>query len=1058
VVTLGGMFWTDSGRNVLLSCVTSFLETKNIILRIDGVDKKVTKIREIYIHLPSGLELFFSNIILSRKSLLNKSSAYVGTFTLRKPSTVASAAGSIDAVSVLMELKFFLKDLFIEKAILNLENKIYLLNDFNYRSEKNEDFLSFKINETILAEITINLETMNYRLAAQNDIIKIRSRGVYKDFMTDIRIDSAAVEYQNHVYGFCGNLYPTAKRIILKTKIDIEDLPNFNAIPFFISKSFKDVSGSLDIDCNFSKELACVIHAVFNKSETILGGIDCIYKNNRAEIVGDVEWINIFGYNFSTLKCKIDDEKNTEIHLVGKDFEINTDIKFSDNILVKKLELSNTNGFLKSTQPFFVNDNPNCSFTFDFSQLSFLNKITPIFGAGRGNFTYKDRKFSGQGDFAKLFFQNHEFYSLSICGNRDNFQLTAEQGRVFGLRMGDLRLKISGQYFTLSSKINDDGTLKAVGEISESFKKISLKEGKISLPNNEIRLDTCILDAAANNHRIKCTLYDKKEPGEAQLNLSSQEIFCAFKAFPLARFLKLFDWKFPICRLDGDLKLKLENKNFVGNGKMTLSKLAAHKQNLEINLGITNAGTKVHANLKNKNDLVEISAFFPILLRNDGSISRNAHSNLLDCRIVVNAQLERLLELPDSIVIRGCLDGNFLIAGNFSNPTISGKAQLKKAYIAVKDILLKDGLICLTADGNNIISAKGEFMDYKRKKATISGEGRLFFNETIPNINTNLHLKFDNFALFDSDDLKIDIDGEGTMNGPLQEMLIRGKVLVPKCRIQDLTFVENELELLIENDIYLNNNPKNKEGSSFFKYDVSMHCPNIEFVGKIFNIFLKGDLELSSYREKGTLAGELKLCGGKLDLFGKRMMFTKGEVVFLKEFPFEPKASLSCQRNLGNINVMLDIKNSPRKGISLNLHSSPSYSIEMILSKMLFGKESKYLSVSEAVQLANVITSFKQRGYIFSVLNTFQDMGVIDNVSFACGNDQSTSLYSNSQNISSPNNINVSAGKYIHDNVYISINKKDNGASFDIDFSVTPKTSIKANTKGEVGLSWKYRY
>ncbi len=50
------------------------------------------------------------------------------------------------------------------------------------------------------------------------------------------------------------------------------------------------------------------------------------------------------------------------------------------------------------------------------------------------------------------------------------------------------------------------------------------------------------------------------------------------------------------------------------------------------------------------------------------------------------------------------------------------------------------------------------------------------------------------------------------------------------------------------------------------------------------------------------------------------------------------------------------------------------------------------------------------------------------------------------------------AGKYISDNVFISVNKKDQETSFDVDISVGSNTSIKANSLGEVGVSWKFRY
>jgi autotransporter translocation and assembly factor TamB len=512
------------------------------------------------------------------------------------------------------------------------------------------------------------------------------------------------------------------------------------------------------------------------------------------------------------------------------------------------------------------------------------------------------------------------------------------------------------------------------------------------------------------------------------------------------------------CKLSGNLKLKSKNGNFLGEGKFFLSKLAANRQDLEVSIRMAQDGVRIGAHVTNPEEFLKISAYLPINWRSDGSIRRNMHDNLLDCRIAANTHLERLLELPDNSDLRGNLIGNFHITGNFSYPMISGKAQLQRAFIAIGDVTLKNGTISLTAEGGNVISARAEFVDYKKKKATVSGSGKLFFNGVIPNIDTNLHLKFNDFALFDSDDIKIDIIGEGCMKGPIDSMIIQGNVVVPKCTIQDFTSAESELDIAIENDTYLNDTKKNGEKKDFFKYDISMHCPNVEFAGSIFKMHLRGDLLLSTHQEKRTLSGELKLFDGKLDLFGKRMTFIDGKVVFLREYPFDPKASFNCQRNFGDISVGLNIKNSPGKGVSLNLYSSPSHTTDMILSKMLFGKESRYLTITEAVQLAHAVASLNQHGYIFSVLNTFQNIGVVDNVSFANSDNQSSSLYLDSQNTSTQNNINVSAGKYIHDNVYVSANKKGETTSFDIDFSITPKISVKANTKGEAGLSWKYRY
>jgi translocation and assembly module TamB len=187
------------------------------------------------------------------------------------------------------------------------------------------------------------------------------------------------------------------------------------------------------------------------------------------------------------------------------------------------------------------------------------------------------------------------------------------------------------------------------------------------------------------------------------------------------------------------------------------------------------------------------------------------------------------------------------------------------------------------------------------------------------------------------------------------------------------------------------------------------------------------------------------------------MLFIKGYANFFQEYPFDPDAFFSCRRNFDDVRIVLDIKNVPGKGGSLDLYSNPTYPKDVVLSKMIFGKELKYLSIGELAQLANAATSLKQRGYILSMFNAFQDMGIVDNISFTGGDNQSHRLYSDTQN-STANNVNVSAGKYIHDNIYVSVNKKEDGATLDLDFSITPRISIKANTSGEAGVSWRYRY
>ncbi|MBR1734399.1 MAG: translocation/assembly module TamB domain-containing protein, partial [Alphaproteobacteria bacterium] len=351
----------------------------------------------------------------------------------------------------------------------------------------------------------------------------------------------------------------------------------------------------------------------------------------------------------------------------------------------------------------------------------------------------------------------------------------------------------------------------------------------------------------------------------------------------------------------------------------------------------------------------------------------------------------------------------------------------------------------------------------KNNKLMASGTGKIFFKNLIPNIDTNVKLSCDDFKLFNSDDLEIAIKGTGKITGLINDLLISGDIELTKCKIQKMDTGSNNKNdgIIIENEINIDKQPSNTEinKEDFCRYDISMKCPKVSVIGNLFNIIFEGNLHLGSYKHQATLSGLLKLKKGKLNLFGKRLLMRKGEVEFFEKYPFDPTVSIFCSNNFNGMIVYLKIKNTPEKGVSFNLYSTPNYSQDIILSQMLFGKEMKYLSVSEAAQFAQAMSSLKQKGYIFSILNTLKIGGIIDSITFSNPNEQTQMLNKNSQTSSNKENINIRAGKYISDNLFISVNKTaDEKAYFDIDYSLTPTISVKANTNGEAGISWKYKY
>jgi hypothetical protein len=1092
VTIFTGMFFFDAGRRALLDLAGIFVRICGAELVVDGV--KGQRIQTIHTRFRDGTELTFYDTVFWKGNFSDGISIESEKFVLK---TTRDENSDLNpdfirrVLSAAATARFFVKSLFVKTGTVYVGSETYSPEALCYKFENRTLMFSCQTDKTSLLNIALERgdgewtlgrvlfestekaggilsvqyperKTAKYKLDLRIGRFKVASEGCWEDFMSEVRVEAAGLEYGGRVYNFSGSLYPAKCGVSLEVCIDPERLPGFAALPQVIAENFKGVSGRLRLEGDFRKKFRCRGDFVLEKFGTRIGNLSCKFDNNAGSIVGDISRIKIGRFDFSSLICEIKDKESAEITLLGKEFKIFANLKSKDRILAEKLELRVPGGFLKLSEPFLIAPESSGSFDFNFDGPVFSD--VRIFGVGSGSFAFGKNKISAQGSCKKLKLNDHRFYSTKVFLENDVFRITSEGAKIFGMRLKNAKLEKTGEKIDLSAEVNATGILKASGKVSEDFRKISTEEGRITFPQQEIRLEECLLDAKVDNCRVRCSVYDLKKDkkhGDADLRLIGGEAVCAFNAFPVSRIAHLFNCNIPSCLLSGELKLKSDGEFLAGGGKLRISNLAAHMREIETDWNISRKGIKIDAELKDPQDQFNVSAFLPAVLKSSGRFRENPHDNALDCRLKANVLLERVLELPDNSDLRGRFLCDCRITGSLSDPKVFGNAALRDAGITVGDVLLQNGTISLIGDGKHGVKLlTAEFVDRHGKKTTASGGGRLFFNGIIPNIDLDLNLRFDNFILFDADDLKIEIKGNGSMKGPINDLTVAGNITIPKCEVQNFSSEENlaTAGITVENDPYLRIRKKDQDEGDFLKYDIYMHCHDVKFVGDIFEMHLKGDLRLKTEEKKKTFTGELKLFDGKLDLFGKRMKFVRGKAIFLKDFLFDPEAYFTCQRNFGEISVELNIKNVPNKGMSLDLHSSPAYTQDVILSKMLFDKDSRNLTMGEAAQLAHAVAGLNSKGYIFSVLNMLRDTGVVDRISFIGAEDvKSDSLYANFQNASS-DNTGVSAGKYIHDNIYISVNKKKEIMSFDIDVSLTPKISVKASSDGEAGISWKYRY
>lgn len=1075
VVGFVGMWYVDSSRQALLDCISDYLqEHYQVEVRVRGVNKSLTRINEIFVRRSDGMEVLISDIAISQRSLLTPISICVEKLSF----TVSNAKGSSEVspkevLPTVQLVKRYIENLQIKHGYLHFaNNQTYCLNNLQYSSMSNKDFISGSIGEDKLFKIDINwnesgkiyVENMwgvsgvlsinnlnsdlvTCDLSAKNEDFEITASGVVLNCYDSVTVNDISVKYDNRIYKGSGVI--TQKYVQLTSQLDLTG-PDFisllqNVKAHVVAKYYFDGKGQADVTLKNDQE--CI------------GKLQGLYNNDRLDVYGDVSKIKLYGYRFDKINCSVKNFQDIELVVTGDDMKISSSMHLGKNLLVKSAALISSKGVINTLSPFYVDDDLKCEINFDISQLNLFNGFAPLEGSGSGSLVYKKGKLLGNAKFSKIEYNKQvAIYDMKISSNLQGADCSADTVNLSDLSLKRFRLNIADKCLKISSSVNDRGSLEIDGNYCEGV-GVSDINGYISVPNAKLSIKDGTLDFINKIYEVKCFLLGKKKQscGSASIAWSQQKCDLSFDKFQLTKLAEIYgrsDFKLVI---DGKAQLRSHNGVFIGNGQFTCHSSMFGPNALSIGVDVSKNDAKMKLNIKEKTDFLTADVTLPVSISASGDFINKP--GRLGCRIFGKMPLEKLFKQTDQLDLKGNLDCNVSISGSIDNPITTGAVKLSNAYIAAGDLVLKNGNISLVGKGDRIIVSDSYFVDDDKHKAVISGEGRVFFKNWIPDIKTALQLQFSNFRLFDSETMKIVIDGRGQMTGPISNLKLTGKIAVPKCEIHnDSTDDNSKSEIEFENLVYPGQASNADGGGDVFEYQIDLHCPKVQFIGDFFNVDLGGDLVLSSYLKRATLIGDLQVKKGRLNLFGKRMIFTNGKVTFLKEFPFNPKAELVCRRSFGDMTVQLHIRNTPADGLKVQLSSNPSYSEDVILSTMMFGKEMKYLSIGEAAQLAHALASLNKRGYKLSILNAIQDFGLVDSISFSTSTADSSDLYTNTQSSASETNINVSAGKYIHDKIYVSVNKKDEETTFDIDVTLSPTVSLKANTAGEVGVSWKYRY
>lgn len=226
-------------------------------------------------------------------------------------------------------------------------------------------------------------------------------------------------------------------------------------------------------------------------------------------------------------------------------------------------------------------------------------------------------------------------------------------------------------------------------------------------------------------------------------------------------------------------------------------------------------------------------------------------------------------------------------------------------------------------------------------------------------------------------------------------------------------------------------------GGRPFRLDVQIDAPNRLFLrGRGLDAELGGSFRIGGTTEQIQPAGSLKLIRGRLDIMGKRLTLTQGDLTM--EGDLMPKLDVLASTSNDGVTASVRIS-GPADQPTVSFESQPPLPQEEVLAQLLFGRDLTQLSAFQAAQLASAVATLAGRGGQGIVAKLRQGVG-LDDLDVQTSESGGTS---------------VTAGKYLSRNLYTEVTVGDAGTSvIDLNLDLTDSITLRGSTstEGETGL------
>jgi translocation and assembly module TamB len=406
--------------------------------------------------------------------------------------------------------------------------------------------------------------------------------------------------------------------------------------------------------------------------------------------------------------------------------------------------------------------------------------------------------------------------------------------------------------------------------------------------------------------------------------------------------------------------------------------------------------------------------------------------------------------------VKGKAELDLSVAGALGAPEVTGKVTLREA--AYENLRYGITLSRIEAD----IHANGPVVQIASLTAATPGGGQLSGQGEVnlkDGMATDLKIQARNATIIDTDLATATIDSDLAVIGDLRTRLkLGGKVTIVKADIrvpdklppsvQEIEVTEVNAPPRVAARIAAQEPPPRQ--TVIVDLDLDVEAPQqLAVRGRGLDAELGGAIHVAGTTAKPDIDGAFKLRHGSLDLAGKRLDFTEGQLTFEGGEQIDPILDLTAVTRAQDLQVTAKVE-GPARAPRITLSSVPMMPEDEILSHLLFGKSAGSLSAFELLQLAQATADL-------AGVNT--GPGILDKVRKNTGLDRLS--LEQTEGAPGPS---LSAGRYVAEGVYVGVSQgaRSGSSAATVEIEVTPNVKVEteiganADSKAGVNLEWDY--